>query len=110
MNDHDVLDVHLNATKEEILRQFKKKAIAFHPDKNGNENDFIRLCEAKDRLLAKADNLSFLERSDPMSRRFESENDDEVGLRHLHQQEEDGKIVNYLYEFLKDNTVRVIKT
>ena len=75
MNDHDVLGVNLNATKEEIVKQFRKKVITSHPDKNGNENDFIRLCEARDRLLTKADNFCFLERSDPMSRRFESEND-----------------------------------
>ena len=109
MNDHEILGVQLNASKKEILKEFKKKALAFHPDKNGNKLSFIHLCEAKDRLLAQTDNLFFLERSDPMSKRFEFENDNEVGFKHLHQQEENGKMVNYLYEFLKDNTVRIQK-
>lgn len=52
-----LLEVGIDASNEEINRQFKKKALACHPDKNQNylekaNEAFLKLCQAK-KLLTK---------------------------------------------------------
>lgn len=51
-----LLGVEIEASHEEINRQFKKKALACHPDKNQEDlekahDTFIKLCQAKDLLI-----------------------------------------------------------
>lgn len=52
-NAYKLLGVPSSATEDEIKKAFKRLAMKHHPDKQGNEENFKILLEAKDLLLRK---------------------------------------------------------
>lgn len=46
-----LLGLKIGATKEQILKAYKLKAIQMHPDKGGNDESFRKISESKDLLL-----------------------------------------------------------
>lgn len=50
MNPYDVLGVSKTASKNEIKKAYRKKALQYHPDKGGNESKFREVNEAYDIL------------------------------------------------------------
>jgi len=45
-NPYSILDIGTNATPEEVIAAYKKKARKTHPDLGGDENDFIEVNKA----------------------------------------------------------------
>lgn len=43
-NHYKVLEVEVNATTEKITKAYKKKAIIYHPDKNGGKDEKFKEC------------------------------------------------------------------
>lgn len=46
MSHYKILKVNKNATKSEIENAYKKLIIKYHPDKGGNEEEFLRITES----------------------------------------------------------------
>jgi molecular chaperone DnaJ len=54
---HSILGVSPNASEEEIKRQYKKRALETHPDRNnGNSEEFLKVQEAYEVLTGKRTN------------------------------------------------------
>ena len=53
MDDYSLLNVSPNATKDEIVKAFRRVALQSHPDKNGTNEDFQMIHDAYQRLLDK---------------------------------------------------------
>jgi len=51
MSDFDILGVEESASKEEIRRAFRKKAMEVHPDKGGDADEFQKLNQAYHNLI-----------------------------------------------------------
>ena len=44
-NYYKILEVNVNCSNEEIKKSFKKLALFWHPDRNGNENAILKMQE-----------------------------------------------------------------
>lgn len=55
---HQILDIDSNASKSEIKKAYRKKAIQLHPDRGGKMEDFIKLKEAYDFAINKIDKVT----------------------------------------------------
>jgi molecular chaperone DnaJ len=54
MNPYEILGLQPNASKAEIKKQYKKKALETHPDRNnGNDEEFKKVTEAYEILCGK---------------------------------------------------------
>lgn len=51
MNDYEILGITLDATKEDIKKAYRKKAMELHPDKGGDEEKFKELQKAYENLM-----------------------------------------------------------
>lgn len=54
--DHEILEVDINASRNAILKAYYKKALEYHPDKQGDVIKMQRLNVAKDRMLEQLKN------------------------------------------------------
>ena len=51
MDYYDILGLNYDCTKEEIKKQYKKKFLKYHPDKNnGKDKEFKRIKETYETL------------------------------------------------------------
>ena len=48
---YDILEVNKDATKEEITKAYREKAVKYHPDKGGDASIFIELANAYNTLI-----------------------------------------------------------
>ncbi len=51
MNDYELLGISENATKEEIKKAYRKKALELHPDRGGDAKMFKDLQKAYENLV-----------------------------------------------------------
>lgn len=51
-NSHEILGVDIDASKSEIKRAYREKVLETHPDKGGNNEEFIRIQEAYECLIS----------------------------------------------------------
>ena len=104
MSDYAFLGIDENASPEEIRKAYKNKALQYHPDKQGNEKDMQRLNDIYSRLKNILSIDSFLERDDPIAKRFGLQEKFE-GIKIIHEEECDGKLIRYIVKFHPNNTV-----
>ena len=109
MDDYDIVGVSKYASKEDIIKAYKKKARELHPDKNGTTEQFQILQDAYNRIRDRESTEQFMSRSDPISKKIETCTYE--GLRVYHEETVDDKTVVYLVTFHADNSVsRVLMT
>lgn len=52
-----ILDLTISASIEDVKNRFRELSMKYHPDKGGNQDDFIKIVEAKNKCLAYLTNL-----------------------------------------------------
>ena len=51
-NSHEILGVEVGSSKSEIKKAYREKVLETHPDKGGNNEEFIRIQEAYECLIS----------------------------------------------------------
>lgn len=52
VDEYKVLELSLDATEEDVKRQYRKMSMVHHPDKGGSHETFIAITEAKNKITA----------------------------------------------------------
>lgn len=115
MEDYGVLGIPVNSDMDTVKSAYKRLVLKHHPDKKGNESDFIRITRAYNNILENRERggyisfEDFYEKDDIFCRRNNINSGSFDGIKHIHEYDSDGSRITEEVKFYTDGRVeRVI--